>query len=659
MCGIAGTLFNETPSIEYSKIVSQMLSSIQHRGPDSSGCHIDEHNRLVLVHRRLAIQDLSEAGHQPMFSKDKRYAIVFNGEIYNFRKLAEELVKSGCTFSGHSDTEVLLAAILAWGLEAALKKLTGMFAFALWDAQKKVLHLCRDRVGEKPLYYGWAGRDFYFASELKAIESVVPRRQLSIDQHALAEYFKYGYINAPHSIYKHIYKLMPGTYISITRDNVSNFTDHSPFTELAKFSPKAYWNLLTVANKGLSNQFKSEEEAIRATDDLLHKTISMQKVADVDVGTFLSGGIDSSLVSAIAQFESTKRIKTFTIGFEEKEYDESVYAEEIAHHLGTDHKTVYVNAKDALDTVPEICRIYDEPFADASQIPTLLVSKIAREEVTVCLSGDGGDELFAGYNRYNWSESIWGKIGPIPLPVRKLLALLMQQPRPEFWDVCYKLIATVRRANSKYAQRMVGLKLQKLSEFIVHASVEDAYQYLLSYWNTSECLADICTGSFQTSYHSHYPATDKFIEKALFWDQMNYLPGDNLAKVDRASMAVSLETRLPLLSHEMIELSWRIPLAMKVKNGDSKWLLKQVLFKYVPSQLVERPKMGFSVPIASWLRNELREWASDLLTSEALKDNRVLNQKQIYKTWSEHLSGRRDHALKLWAVLMFLSWNDR
>jgi len=659
VCGIAGALFDKIPSVDYSVLISRMMSSIQHRGPDSSGYHVDESDRLVLVHRRLAIQDLSEAGHQPMFSREKRYAIVFNGEIYNFQCLSTELVKSGYEFSGHSDTEVLLAAILVWGLENALQRLTGMFAFALWDSQEKVLHLCRDRVGEKPLYYGWADSGFYFSSELKAIESVVPKHLLTIDQQVLAEYFKYGYINAPYSIYKHIYKLMPGTYITITKDNISNCANHSPFTEQTKFSPKAYWDLLTVANTGLSNQFSNEDEAIQATDDLLHKTVSMQKVADVDVGTFLSGGIDSSLISAIAQSESSKSIKTFTIGFEEKEYDESGYAEEIAQHLGTDHKTVYVNAKDALETVPEICRIYDEPFADASQIPTLLVSKIAREEVTVCLSGDGGDELFAGYNRYNWSESIWGKIGPIPLPVRKLLALLLQQPKPEFWDACYKLIATIRNVNSKSAHRLVGLKLQKLSEFIVHASIEDAYQYLLSYWNMSECLTDIGTEPFQTSYYSHHPNTDKFIEKALFWDQMNYLPGDNLAKVDRASMAVSLETRLPLLSHEMIELSWRIPQAMKVKNGDSKWLLKQILFKYVPSHLVDRPKMGFSVPIASWLRNELREWAGDLLTSEELKNNRVLNQEQIYKAWTEHISGSKDHALRLWAVLMFLSWNNK
>jgi len=463
VCGIAGVYFDETPSVGYSEIVSRMLGSIQHRGPDSSGFHVDENNKLALVHRRLAIQDLSQAGHQPMFSRDNRYVIIFNGEIYNFKALAEDLTHAGYKFSGHSDTEVLLAAILVWGLENALQKLTGMFAFALWDEQKKILHLCRDRVGEKPLYYGWIGKDFYFASELKAIESVVPRHMLAIDQHVLAEYFKYGYINAPYSIYKKLYKLMPGTYISITRDDLGGFVNHSPFTGRTKFSPKAYWDLLTEANKGLSDQYTSEEEAILATDNLLHKTVSMQQVADVGVGTFLSGGIDSSLVSAVAQFESSKNIKTFTIGFEEKEYDESGYAEDIAKHLGTDHKTVYVSANDALEIVPEISRVYDEPFADSSQIPTLLVSKIAREEVAVCLSGDGGDELFAGYNRYNWTDSIWKKCVFIPLPVRKLIALMLQQPKPEFWDACYKLIATARGVNSKSAQRMVGLKLQKLN----------------------------------------------------------------------------------------------------------------------------------------------------------------------------------------------------
>jgi len=659
VCGIAGLILLGNESLDLSKAAHRMLRALEHRGPDSSGSYVNEQDNLLLIHRRLSIQDLTDAGKQPMFSHKRRYSVVYNGELYNFRILAAELESLGHQFTGHSDTEVLLTAVEEWGLERSLERFIGMFAFALWDAREKSLYLCRDRMGEKPLYYGWVGKNFYFGSELKAIESVVPRGRLEIDQQALAGFFKYGYINAPHSIYKGIFKLMPATFLAISQNNSRNPERFSPYTEETDFSPRAYWSLLEVANAGLSNPIKQDKEAVDEVDRLLHSTVSMQMIADVNVGTFLSGGIDSSLVSAITQAESGRKIRTFTIGFNEVDYDESKYAERIANYLGTEHKTVYVNAGVALEMVPKLSTIYDEPFADSSQIPTYLVSRIARDDVTVCLSGDGGDELFAGYNRYIWSESIWKKVGPLPAPLRRLLASVMQGPKPEFWDYWYKLFALGTKKGGMGTQRMIGLKLQKLGEFITQDSLDKGYQHLLSYWDKPDQILTQDFKALDTTNRCGHPETMEFIEQALYWDQMNYLPGDNLAKVDRASMAVSLETRLPLLSHQMAELSWRIPGSIKVKAGSPKWLLKQVLYKYIPRELVDRPKMGFSVPVAHWLRNELREWGGDLLACNRVKGNGMLNHKLIDRVWREHIRGEKDHALKLWSVLMFLSWIDR
>lgn len=659
MCGIAGIIAGNNNSLDLEGAAFQMMSALEHRGPDCSGHYLDKEEQLLLVHRRLSVQDLTEAGKQPMFSRQGRYSVVFNGEIYNFKLLAKELEICGHWFYGHSDTEVLLAAIETWGVERALGKFIGMFAFALWDADEKELYLCRDRFGEKPLYYGWVAQGFYFASELKAIECVVPESALEMDQQSLTEYFKYGFINAPKSIYRDIYKLPPSTYFKISRKKVNKRGGFSPYADEAEFGPHAYWSLLEVANKGISTQIGDERDAIEELDKLLRDTVSMQTIADVSVGTFLSGGIDSSLVSAVAQAETSRNIKTFTIGFEEVDYDESKYAERIAGYLGTDHRTEYVSAQDALEVVPKLNSIYDEPFADASQIPTYLVSRIARKNVTVCLSGDGGDELFGGYNRYTWSESIWRRAALIPRPVRRVLASIMQSLKPGVWDLGYRLLASGASADRMGAQRMVGLKLQKLAEFITEKSLEDGYQYLLSFWNDPDQLLNLEDAMIDTAHINESPNTKEFIHRAMYWDQINYLPGDNLAKVDRASMAVSLETRLPLLSHQIAELSWRIPRSMKVRNGHSKWLLKQVLYKYVPRELIDRPKMGFSVPVAHWLRNELNEWAGDLLGSKRVMENSMLNQAHITRVWREHIKGERDHALKLWALLMFISWTEK
>ena len=660
MCGIAGILDFELSSESLELKGRQMMQSLFHRGPDEGGSWRSDNYNLILLHRRLSIQDLSASGAQPMLSASKRYCVVFNGEIYNFKEIASDLSKRGHQFVGHSDTEVLLAAVVEWGVAGAVKQFVGMFAFALWDRDNKMLHLCRDRLGEKPLYYGWLGKAFYFASELKAIEKVVSKDQLETDLEALSGFLKRGYISAPHSIYRHIYKLMPGTILSIpvAGDAASQQLPpgYSPWADSSSVSPKTYWSVLNSANEGLSNLITGEDQVIEKLDDALHQSVRRQMIADVKIGTFLSGGIDSTVVSAIAQSESSEKVRTYTIGFSEKEYDESVYAEKIARHLGTDHLTMQVTPEDVLNVVPDIASIYDEPFADSSQIPTYLVSKLAREHVTVCLSGDGGDELFAGYNRYLWTQRLWSRLSPVPASLRQLLGRGLAIPSPAFWDYMYQGL-TRFRTDSFEKQKLVGLKIQKLAGFMRQQDIYKAYDYLMSYWNEPECLirGQLSPGSHRFS--DSYLDARNFVDQAMYIDQTDYLPGDNLAKVDRASMAVSLETRLPLLSHEVVDLAWRIPVAMKVKNNVSKWALRKVLYRYVPQEMIDRPKMGFSVPVARWLRSDLKEWAEDLLASMD-SDGGMLQKKIIETTWREHISGKRDHSHRLWTVLMYLSWQQ-
>ncbi len=656
MCGIAGLLAAELSAEQADNITRKMISVLHHRGPDDGGIWRSEQVNLVLGHRRLAIQDLSDFGKQPMHSSSERYSVVFNGEIYNFQEIASTLRQCGHLFNGHSDTEVLLSAIEEWGLVKAVKQFVGMFAFVLWDHKNKTINLCRDRLGEKPLYYGWIGKEFYFASELKAIEKVVPKDQLEIDYDGLSGYLKNGYISAPLSIYRNIFKLMPGTVLSIPVVNNKQSLQYSPWPDSAPISPKTYWSVYNSASQGLSDLIQSEEDAVEQLDDALHHSVRRQMIADVKIGTFLSGGIDSTVVSAIAQNESSEKIRTYTIGFSEKEYDESVYAEKIARHLGTDHLTMRVTPEDVLNVVPELASIYDEPFADSSQIPSFLVSKLAREHVTVCLSGDGGDELFAGYNRYIWTQSLWNKLSLVPYPLKKIIGKTLAMPAPAFWDSAYQGISGFK-SNSYAKQKLIGLKIQKLAGFMQQRDISQAYEYLMSYWDTLENL--IAKKSLNKKYGTELNllAADNFIDQAMHMDQMIYLPGDNLAKVDRASMAVSLETRLPLLSHDVVDLAWRIPVSMKVKNNVSKWVLRQVLYKYVPQEMIDRPKMGFSVPVAKWLRSDLKGWAEDLLSSIDT-DGSELNKELVLRVWNEHVSGKRDHSHRLWTVLMFLSWKS-
>jgi len=656
MCGIAGIINAEISSQALDEQGQLMMQSLYHRGPDEGGLWRSETCNLVLVHRRLSIQDLSASGAQPMLSASKRYCVVFNGEIYNFNDISVDLIKRGHQFQGHSDTEVLLAAIEEWGLENAVKQFIGMFAFALWDREKQVMHLCRDRLGEKPLYYGWLGGSFYFASELKAIEKVVPKDKLAIDNEGLSGFLRNGYISAPYSIYRHVYKLMPGTILSIPLSKDMKPHQYSPWPDAASFSPKTYWSVYNSANEGLSNLIVREDEVIEQLDKVLHQSVRRQMIADVKVGTFLSGGIDSTVVSAIAQRESSEKIKTYTIGFSEKEYDESVYAERIAKHLGTDHLTMHVSANDVLNVVPDLPSIYDEPFADSSQLPSFLVSKLAREHVTVCLSGDGGDELFAGYNRYLWTDSLWKKMSGVPKPVRQLLGKALAMPSPMLWDTVYKGLTRFKTSDMD-KQKLVGLKVQKLAGFMQQEDIYQAYDYLMAYWNEPEKLIKQSSFGRSPIHKISRINSSSFIDQAMYLDQFGYLPGDNLAKVDRASMAVSLETRLPLLSHDVVDLAWRIPHTFKAKDNVSKWALREVLYKYVPKEMMDRPKMGFSVPVAKWLRGELKEWAEDLFASMDNNDE-ILQKHVIQQTWQEHLSGKRDHSHRLWTVLMFLAWKN-
>lgn len=660
MCGIAGFVgLNQSRDALVNK-GQAMISALIHRGPDSYGLWTDEKHGLVFGHRRLSIQDLSELGAQPMTSPSGRYVTVFNGEIYNFKEIADSLRELGYKFNGHSDTEVLLSAVEEWGVSTAINKFVGMFALALWDVTEKKLFLCRDRLGEKPLYYGWLDGGFYFASELKAVEKVVAKQALEIDVDGLSGFLSYGYIAAPFSIYRGLYKLPSGSLLTLDLSADDNEAlcrpaQYSPYADMSVTSPVAYWSVLQSARDGLHDIISDENEVVSGLDLLLHRTIKRQMIADVNIGTFLSGGIDSSVVAAIAQSECDSKIKTYTIGFREKEYDESVYAEAIARHLGTDHMTMQVTPGDALDVVPDLHNIYDEPFADSSQIPSYLVSKLAKQHVTVCLSGDGGDELFAGYNRYLWTDSLWKKLSLMPLPIRSLAGKLLSVPSPALWDEMYSFLSSLKN-NKQEKQKLVGLKVQKLAGMMQKKSIDHAYDYLMTYWENVGDLINLVDAEPGRKKSLPKIETSSFINQAMFTDQNIYLQGDNLVKVDRASMAVSLETRLPLLSHEVVDFSWRIPVGMKVRNNISKWALREVLYRYVPQKLIDRPKMGFSVPVADWLRGELREWAEDLLNTLDSSKGCVLKKEPILKIWHEHQNGRYDHSHRLWTVLMFLSW---
>jgi asparagine synthase (glutamine-hydrolysing) len=644
MCGIAGFLSPQGTREEAGRTIRRMTDTLIHRGPDDGGVWEDTRSGVALGNRRLAIVDLSPEGHQPMHSASGRYVLAFNGEIYNFWALREELEGLGHPFRGHSDTEVMLAAFTEWELEGALERFNGMFAFALWDREERSLYLARDRLGEKPLYYGWMGETFLFGSELKALK-VHPTFRDEISRNALALYLRYQYIPAPYTIYEGISKLSPGTRLTI--DEAGNVS-----------GPVPYWSAKEAAERGVTNPLGgSDAEAVDELDDLLRDSVRMRMVADVPLGAFLSGGIDSSAVVAAMQSQSDRPVRTFSIGFYEEEYSEAEHAKAVARHLGTEHTELYVTPEEAMSVIPKLPTLYDEPFSDPSQIPTYLVSQLARRHVTVSLSGDGGDELFAGYNRYFWVESIWGKVGWMPLGLRSALAEALTAVSPQGWDRAFKKLGPV--LPTKARQRIPGDKLHKLAE-VLTVNPEAMYLNLVSLWKRPDSV--VIGGSeplVTLTDPGRWADLPNLTQRMMYLDTVTYLPDDILVKVDRASMGVSLEGRVPFLDHRLVEFAWRVPLGMKIKDGKSKWLLRQVLNQYVPKKLIERPKMGFGVPIDAWLRKPLRGWAEALLDERRLRREGFFDPRPIREKWAEHLSGKRNWQYPLWDVLMFQAWLEQ
>lgn len=620
-----------------------MTETLALRGPDDQGTWTDFEAGIALGHRRLSILDLSPLGHQPMTSACGRYVIAFNGEVFNFRALRAELEACGHGFRGGSDTEVMLAAIAEWGLEGAVGRFVGMFAFGLWDRTERTLHLVRDRLGIKPLYYGWAGSTFLFGSELKALRAH-PQFVPEVDREALSSYVRFSYVPCPRTIYRGFRKLPPGTILTV-RANVPD----------ARPEPVPYWSAREVALRGQSAPFTgSAEEAVSTLHDLLRDAVLLRLESDVPLGAFLSGGIDSSTVVALMQAESSRPVRTFTIGFQEGGYDEAAHAKAIAAHLGTDHSELYCRPSDALELIPRLPDWYDEPFADSSQLPTYMVSAMTRKHVTVALSGDGGDELFAGYPRYLWAERLWGLMGRLPQPARQVVANALVWFRPETVDAVGGLLP--RRVRPARA----GDRAHKLARLVRSNDIDHVYRSLLSMGEEPEVVVPSVAEPkglvFDESLSVDFPT---FIPRAQMLDLVTYLPDDILTKVDRASMAVSLEARVPLLDHRVVELAWTLPLSLKIRDGQTKWILRQVLGRYVPRALYDRPKMGFGVPIESWLRGPLREWGEHLLDERRLRSQGYFDVDRIRFRWKEHVSGRYNWHALLWTVLMFQAWNER
>lgn len=649
MCGITGflSLQGTVPAADLEAMVTRMAATLAYRGPDEQRAWTDAAAGCALGHRRLSILDLSAHGAQPMHSACGRYVIVFNGEIYNHGSLKNELAHAGAApqWRGHSDTEIMLAAIAHWGLRDATTRFTGMFAFALWDRQERTLSLVRDRAGEKPLYYGWVGNTFVFGSELKALRAH-PAWRGEIDRGALTLFMRYACVPAPYSIYRGIRKLPPGTLVSLQAGAEPGVLP----------VPEDYWNASTIAADGLRTPFAGgTADAVAALDQRLRAAVAGQMIADVPLGAFLSGGIDSSTVVALMQAQSPSPVKTFTIGFAEDAYNEAAHAAAVARHLGTDHTELYLTAQDALDVVPRLPAMYDEPFADSSQIPTHLVAQMARQHVKVCLSGDGGDELFGGYTRHAWTARMWNGMRHYPHALRATVAKIATCASPAAWDKIFCAIAPLLPRALR--QSHPGDKLYKAAGVLDAGDPAEIYLRLLSQWqNPASVVIDGVEPAVAAREAAAWRGGGSIAENQMLLDLVSYLPDDILVKVDRAAMAVSLETRVPFLDHRVIEFAWQLPLSMKIRDGQGKWLLRQLLHQYVPAQLVERPKTGFGVPLDSWLRGPLKAWAGDLLSPARLQREGYLRAEPIARLWQEHLSGRRNHQHALWCALMFESW---
>lgn len=659
MCGITGFV-DQLYRGQSDAAINAMTRSLQHRGPDDCGHWEDREVGIRLGHRRLSILDLSSAGHQPMQSASGRYVITFNGEIYNFKELQGELIQLGYNFIGNSDTEIMLAAFEEWGFLYSLSRFNGMFAFAVWDKKNRSLHLARDRMGEKPLYYGWSNGMFFFGSELKSLKAN-PYFKSEVDRDSVALALQYGYIPAPWSIYKNIFKLVPGTLLILDntdfRDIPCGFSPFAENNQSAK-SPSYYWKAPGITSTGSPEPFKgSEQEASDKLNSMLLEAVSLRMISDVSIGAFLSGGIDSSTVVALMQSQSSIPVKTFAIGFEESDFNEAGFAKNVASYLQTEHTELYLTAKDILDVIPMLPHIFDEPFSDSSQIPTYLVSKLCAQQVTVCLSGDGGDELFGGYDRYKWASRVWSGINRLPEVCRNGIAESVSILNPQTYDRAYEIFRRI--VPESFSIVNPGQKMHTFARIMKSPDQYELYCGLMSHWREEDSVVpnsrkrltafDICCDRRQQDFGFHMMTTD----------MRTYLPDDIMTKVDRTSMAVSLEARAPFLDHKLIEFATRLPIEYKLDGNQSKKILRNVLYRYVPENILERPKMGFSIPVGKWLRCELQDWAEDLLSVNKLEAHGFLNSSPIRAKWKEHLSGRSNWENHLWDVLMLQAWLER
>lgn len=643
MCGIAGVMVPTGDTVNPARLKA-MTDVIAHRGPDGAGTWISRDGRVGLGHRRLSIIDLSPAGAQPMASASGRYVVSFNGEIYNFAALRREMEGLGVRFRGHSDTEVMLAAFEQWGVSASLPRLAGMFALAVWDGVDNVVCIARDRIGIKPLYYSTVGGGFAFASELRPL--VVWQGELpSISAQGFTEFLRLGYVPGPASIFEGIHKFPPGCF-AVFRSGVLS-------------EPQPYWSLTDAVRAGIAQPVIDANRALVALEEKLRGAVASHMVSDVPLGAFLSGGIDSSTVVALMQTQSTRPVKTFAIGFNERGYDEAQHAAAVARHLGTEHTELYVTDADARAVIPQLPDVYDEPFADASQIPTFLVSRLTRQHVTVALSGDGGDELFAGYNRYVFVSRFWKQLQALPLSLRRLAARALSRPSPAAWDAFFDRVDSF--LPRRLAPALPGQKMHKIAAVLPSPSLLALHGRLIAQWANPKVVLNGQWFHDGLLWESRL-ARDNALsspQQQMVWDIQTYLVDDILTKVDRASMRVGLEARVPLLDHEVIEFAWRIPMSMKIKSGTGKWLLKQVLYRHVPPALVDRPKMGFSVPVDAWLRSPLRDWAQDYLAESRLQSEGFFDARVVSQTLEQHLRGAINVGGSIWTLLMFQLWLEK
>ena len=646
MCGITGYLTTDRSRHLNEDVLIRMTAAIRHRGPDNDGHWWDREAGVALGMRRLAILDLSPAGNQPMLSADGRFVIVFNGEIYDHRSIRAELEAAGQApaWRGHSDTEILLAAITAWGFIPALKACNGMFAVALWDRQERVLHLAVDRLGEKPLYFGWIGDTFLFGSELKALNAH-PDWAAEVNQGALALYMRFGYVPAPHCIFRGFHKLQAGTTARLR----SAPGQHG----LANICIEGYWSVRDTIMKARESPLAiSEGDAVTQFETLLADSVRLRMESDVPLGAFLSGGFDSTAVVAMMQRQSSRAVRTFTVGFTENAYNEAPFAKSVAQHLRTEHTELYVSPQEAMAVIPSLPSMYDEPFADSSQIPTFLIAQLARQHVTVALSGDGGDELLGGYSRYFVSNKFLPAISRLPMNVRLRAASGIRKVGAGGWDALYRVLRLGRSSGH------IGDRALKFASMLAFSSPVEGYRSVVSHWqDPGRIVGGIREPSTPIDDSAAWPPGLSFVEQMMFLDSITYLPGDILTKVDRASMAVSLEARIPFLDPRLLDFVWRLPLDYRVRGSVGKWLLRQLVQRHVPAKIMDRPKMGFGIPLKDWFRGPLKPWIESVIRLERL-ESAGLKPAPILLAWKEHQDGSRNWHYQLWPVLMYLEWKQ-